>query len=138
MSRRLLLRFIKFGFVGLTGILINSFMLWFGHQFISLSLYVAGIFAVMVAIFTNYSLNDLWTWSEHKRDREYVYFNRLWRYYTAASLGALINYFLLLFFTKIMGLYYLISNLIGILAGMSSNFLLSERWVFKRKKNQRV
>lgn len=132
-NRDLYFRFIKFGIVGGSGVVVNSTILWFCHDILKMIIPVASIFSVGISIFTNFMLNDFWTWNSANVKR-HSFKTRLLRYYISASIGAAINYFVLIFLTGFLGLYYLISNLIGILFGTISNFLFSELWVFKRKK----
>jgi len=135
-TKQLIKRIIKFGIVGTSGIAVNSFFLWLGHDIVGLSIFMASPVAIAFAIFSNFNLNDVWTWSESRSERMHNYGHRLWRYYVSASLGAAINYLILLSLTKIWGVYYLIANLFGILAGMTTNFLLSELWVFRRDNRE--
>lgn len=128
-----IIRFIKFGIVGTSGIAVNNGMLWLLKEQVGLLLSIASIFAIGTAVFTNFLLNNYWTWNESKQTRKHSFFHRLWRYYLAASLGALINYVTLLSLTNYFDIYYLIANLAGIFLGMVSNFMLGEFWVFKSK-----
>lgn len=132
-NKDLYFRFIKFGIVGGSGVVVNSTILWFCHDILKMIIPVASIFSVGISIFSNFMLNDFWTWNSASTKR-HTFKTRLLRYYISASIGAAINYFVLIFLTEFFGLYYLISNLIGILFGTISNFLFSELWVFKRKK----
>lgn len=131
-NKDLYFRFVKFGIVGGSGVVVNSAILWFCHDIIGLIIPIASVFSVGISILTNFLLNDFWTWNSASAKR-HSFKTRLLRYYISASLGAAINYFVLIFLTEIFGMYYLIANLIGILFGTVSNFLLSEMWVFKRK-----
>lgn len=126
-------RFIKFGLVGASGILVNSGVLYVVHDILKIPLAIASVAAVTLAIFNNFVLNDAWTWNENKEIRKHNYLHRLWRYYLSASFAAAINYIVLLTFTHMLGMYYLIANLIGILIGTVSNFVLGEYWVFKSR-----
>lgn len=127
------LRFVKFGIIGASGIVVNTAALWFFHKIAGLPLFFSSPLAIALAIFNNFSWNDRFTWNENRHQRKYSYGHRLWKYYVSASLGGLINYIILLSLTELVGMNYLISNLVGILAGMVSNFLLSEFWVFQSK-----
>lgn len=132
LNRPLIRRFIRFVIVGGSGIIVNSAVLWSLHDKQHLPLWFASPLAIAVAIFYNFILNDLWTWREYRTHRQFTFLNRLWRYYLSATLGALINYGLLLLLTHRFEMYYQIANLIGIAAGTFSNFTLSDRWVFKK------
>ncbi len=129
-----IIRFIKFGIVGTSGIAVNTGVLWLLKGLLGVPLSIAPIFAIGTAVFSNFILNNYWTWNESKQTRKFSFFHRLWRYYLAASLGALINYVTLLSLTNYFDIYYLIANLAGIFLGMVSNFILGEFWVFKSGK----
>lgn len=130
----LAIRFIKFSVIGLSGMIVNSGILWILHTYAELSIYLASPIAIVFAIFNNFSLNNHFTWNENKANSHNNYRQRLWKYYASASLGSLINYVVLLVLTMKLGLYYLVGNILGILLGTVSNFLLSEFWVFKIKE----
>ncbi len=132
-NNSLLSRFVKFGFIGLTGTVVNSAVLWILHAHFSISIFYASPLAIAIAIFNNFTWNDRFTWNANIENRQNKYPQRLWKYYFSASLGAFLNYSVLLLLTLVFGCYYLLSNLVGILTGMVSNFLLGEFWVFKSK-----
>lgn len=128
-----LLRFIKFGVIGASGIVVNSAVLWLLHEYAGLGIEAASPAAIAVAIFYNFVWNDRFTWRNNLENRRHNFIQRLWKYYLSSALGALINYAVLLLLTHVFGWHYLLSNLTGILAGTASNFLLSEFWVFQSK-----
>ncbi len=128
-------RIFKFGLIGTSGLVVNNLFLWVFYKIIELPLALASPLAIGIAIFNNFTWNDLFTWRENRNQRHFSYPHRLIRYYTSAALGGLINYVTLLTLTHLAGLPYLLSNLAGIGLGMISNFLLSEFWVFKSKKH---
>ncbi len=124
-------RFVKFGIVGTSGIVVNSGILWFGHDIMEMPVAIASVFAVALAIFNNFTFNDLWTWRSKNSKRRHTYLHRLWRYYLSASFSAALNYIILIVLTEFFDVYYLLANLAGIICGMIFNFLLGEYWVFK-------
>lgn len=132
-NKDLIVRFIKFGIVGGSGIVVNMGILWLCHDLIGLIIPIASIFSVGISILTNFLLNDIWTWKTEE-NKTHSFFQRMLRYYISASLGAGINYAVLIILTEFLGIYYLLSNLIGILGGTVSNFVFSEFWVFKLQK----
>ena len=126
-----MLRILKFGLVGCSGVIVNMGILFLGKHIVHLDVAIASPIAIIVSIFTNFLLNYYWTWNEQTRKQSF--FRQLLKYYVSSSLGALINYGTLLGMNKLLGVNYLISNLSGIILAMSSNFLLSEFWVFKKQ-----
>ncbi len=127
-------RFFRFGIIGLSGIFVNSSILWFLHHRLGFPLWLSPIFAILGAIFYNFNLNNFFTWNDATYSRKFNYTNRLWRYYLSAALGAILNYIILIGLTNVVHMHYLYANIIGILAGTLSNFILSDRWVFKKQE----
>ena len=99
-DKALIIRFIKFGIVGTSGIAVNTGVLWLLKGLLGVPLAIAPIFAIGTAVFSNFLLNNFWTWNENKQIRKHSFLHRLWRYYLSASLGALINYTVLLSLTN--------------------------------------
>ncbi len=126
-------RLVKFGIIGTSGLVVNNFCLWLFYKQAGLMLALASPLAIAIAIFNNFTWNDLFTFRENRHRRKYTYFHRLVRYYASAAFGGLINYVTLLSLTHFLGWSYLLGNLAGIGLGMISNFLLSEFWVFRSK-----
>ncbi len=129
-------RMIKFGIIGSSGLVVNNFFLWLFYRQLGVGLALASPLAIGIAIFNNFTWNDLFTFKDNRHRRKYRYFHRLIRYYTSAALGGTINYITLLLLTNFVGWPYLVSNLAGIGLGMISNFLLSEFWVFRSTDQQ--
>jgi len=76
----------KFMIVGLIGLIINVLIVRFTIG-IGVDSKIAGIIGTVVTIFTNFLINDHWTFSEHRSNRPWVH--RLIGYY-GASLGTMI------------------------------------------------
>ena len=47
--------------------------------------------------------------------------------------GIAINYSILLLFSNVFGVHYLLSNLIGIVCATLSNYIFSSRWAWKNE-----
>jgi dolichol-phosphate mannosyltransferase len=56
------------------------------------------------------------------------------QYHVTASAAMLANIAILWILTELFGIYYLASNVFGILCGSALNFLVNDRWTFKHKK----
>lgn len=135
-DKEFIIRLVKFGIVGGSGVFVNMFLLWFCKDQLSIPLTIASLIAIGVSIFTNFVLNNFWTWRDNSTKNKYSFLHRMWRYYITASLSATINYITLIVLSEYVGIYYLISNLIGIGFGMVFNFGLGEFWVFKKKNTE--
>jgi dolichol-phosphate mannosyltransferase len=130
-NREKLITLIKFGMVGISGIIVNTGILWILHKHYGITIFIASPIAIAVAVFNNFTWNNLFTWVERRKNFQNRYLHRLLKYYISTSLGAAINYGILVLFFYLFGFNSILSNLIGIFVGMISNFILSDKWVFR-------
>jgi dolichol-phosphate mannosyltransferase len=117
----------KFLIVGLSGIIVNMFFLWFFKSIINFDLRIAGVFAIEISVINNFIFNDIWTFKDRKNSSVLAKFLK---YNLSVLLGLLLNYASLLLLTKY-GIYYLLANLIGIILSTTTNYILSSRWAWK-------
>ena len=109
-------RFIRFCVVGLSGVFVNEGALKFFTEVGGLYYIYSSILAIEVAIVSNFFLNEFWTF----RDRSSHLSNglnrlkRFCKFNIICSLGGVLNVSILWVLTDLAGLYYLISNLLGI------------------------
>ena len=132
---RKLHRFVKFCLVGTSGFLVNMFFLWFFTEVVRIYYLFSSLIAIELSIINNYVLNDLWTWHDRGKEGKSEYFKRMFKYHVFASAALLTNILILWFLTEILHIYYLLSNVFGILAGTLLNFFLNDRWTFRYNKN---
>jgi len=120
---------IRFGLVGLSGVLVNTLMLWVLAQRLGLAVPLASVLATEVAIISNFLLNDRWTFSgRHTRS----FIQRLLRYNSVAIGGLVITTGVLTFLTSVGALPLLVANLVAVLVAMAWNYTLSSRWTWHR------
>jgi dolichol-phosphate mannosyltransferase len=126
-------KIIKFGLVGLSGIVVNMGVLWYLTEFVGIYYMVSSLFAIELAILNNFVWNEFWTFSGTIQPRLSNRWHRLIAFHVVSVGGLIINMGILLFLTSVIGVYYLISNIIGILAGFGWNFFLNRRMTWTRK-----
>ena len=125
-------KIIKFGLVGISGIAVNMGLLWFLTEQLHFAYWMSSIIAIEMSILTNFILNNLWTWTDQPQKQ---YFIRIFEYHLAVGISALLgNWLILIILTQFLGVYYLVSNLIGIAIGSLLNFILNDLWTFKINK----
>ena len=121
-------RILKFAVVGITGVIINTLMLYVLSRRAGLPLVPASAVAVELAAISNYLLNDTWTFATRSPSlRRFAKFN------TAALAGLVLNVLSVWVLTRL-GLYFLVADLIGIAAGFAANYAFSVRWVWGQQK----
>ena len=127
-SRDEWIRFVRFGVVGLSGVVVNQGLLYVLFEYVQLPFYLCSFIAIEVSIFTNFLLNDNWTWRSRRSGR---FFMRFLRYNASAAFSSIfITITALQFFKEWVGIPYLYANLLGIGFGMLSNFLINSLWTY--------
>ncbi len=125
-------RILKFVMVGISGICVNTGILFGLTEFLRIPYLVSAIFAIELSIISNFLLNNMWTWKDRLKKR---LFHRVLQYHISVGMTALFaNWVLLILFTEVFGLYYLLSNLIGIGVGTLFNFVINDLWTFREKQ----
>ena len=124
-------RFIKFCVVGLSGIVVNQGFLWLLTEFAGLRYYISAIFGIEASIISNFVLNDYFTFADRRTGRGKSFMVRLLKFNVTCLAGAGIQYGLLLLFTSVFGIYYLVSNLIAIAVAFLWNYFMSSWWTWK-------
>ncbi|MFT4297911.1 MAG: glycosyltransferase [Candidatus Woesearchaeota archaeon] len=121
---------VKFLIVGLTGLILNTLLLWLLTEKVGIFYVLSGIIATETAIISNFILNNYWTWK--KGNKTYSFIKRLLLYNSVSIIGLLITVSILWLLTEL-GIYYLLSNIIGIVIATAWNFLANDRITFKIK-----
>jgi dolichol-phosphate mannosyltransferase len=131
-------RFLKFCIVGGSGVPVNLVFTWLGYRFLFAGFGhevrngAAFVLGIIVSIFTNFLLNDLWTW----RDREKLtgrFVGRLARFYLVCSVASLIQFGTAMALTLWLHLHYLVSQLVGIALATAVNFVVNNAWTFRSR-----
>ena len=122
-------RFIKFCVVGSTGVFVNMFFLWFFTEIAGLFYVISSPIAVELAIINNFIWNNFWTFRQSKNKSQLLV--KLGKFNIVSIGGLLINVGILLVLTEFFQLYYLISNLGGILVAMLWNYLANVNWTWR-------
>lgn len=132
-------RFIKFCVVGGSGVPVNLFFTWIGHAFAFASLSdewrkaAAFLLGIAVSIFTNFLLNDLWTWGDRDKSQR-GFMGRLARFYLVCSVAAGIQFGVAMALSLWMGVGYLLAQLVGIALATVINFVVNNIWTFGADK----
>ena len=121
--RLLSVRFILFGIVGTSGILVQLFSTFILMNIAEFGFLLAHILSVMIAMTSNFTLNNFITFNE-KSLLGTNYFRGLISFYIVCSVGALLNVAVADFLFSNLGIW-VIASLIGALLGALWNFMLS-------------
>lgn len=137
------LRFLKFGIVGSSGLVVNQGVLYVMHEYVfhvqrsagsvdwvrlNLSLAVAIFFATL----NNFFWNRLWTWADRKHHYPRPWLSQFGQYSLACWFSIMLQFLL----TNLLAPYFYVyvANLIAIVLTSVLNFLLNDIWTFGRLK----
>ena len=137
-------RFAKFAVVGFSGAIVNLLifeicMFLFSALADSPRILISNSIGIFVSIFTNFLLNDRWTWGDRNK---VFFFKRLIKFYAAASFAAGVQLTMtwasITYFWSTLPLVFGNHNfsptlglMTGIASGMFINFATSHFWAFK-------
>jgi putative flippase GtrA len=134
----MLLRFIKFSFVGSLGFLIHISILYISKTYlfdsgmesiynIDISLNVSLALAIIIATTSNFLINSYWTWGHTGNTiniKSYI------KYIKIISLSVLMQ-IIITNLLVVLGLNYLLANIISVIAGAAVSFILNDRLNFR-------
>jgi dolichol-phosphate mannosyltransferase len=127
-------RFWKFALVGISGVLVNLLTLITLVEYFDAGPTVAWIVAVGLSILSNFLLNNAFTWRDVRHSSRIHFLLRGALAYPVAIVALGANFAVYYPLIKYLGVdfpYYAIAAFLGIVAGTSSNFILSSRFVFR-------
>jgi dolichol-phosphate mannosyltransferase len=124
-------RAVKFMVVGLTGIVVNVGFLFFLTEGFGMYFMLSSLVGIEASILSNFVLNDIWTFGDIP-DTRYSRGGRILRFHAVSFGGLLINASTLYFLTTLFGIYYLLSNLVGIFLAFAWNFLVNRRYTWEK------
>jgi dolichol-phosphate mannosyltransferase len=119
----------KFLLVGASGVLVNMAVFWLFVHPLSVHVLYAGVVAGLVSTFTNFLLNNRFTWADRRAGSVGAFAQRLGKYYTATG-GGYIVYLGLLWGLTHMGLAKMLANLVAVGLGGLFNYVMHNVWTW--------
>lgn len=112
--------------------MVNLSALWVLKGRLDIPLMVAGACAIELAIIHNFTWHYFLTWRERVAHTARDYLTRLLKYnLVTASIDFVVNLTVLYVLTEYFGVYYLVANIVGMLAGPVLKFLANEFLIFR-------
>lgn len=122
------LRVMRFGVVGVAGVLVNTVVLYLLVRTFGMNHIIAAGIASEVSIIGNFTWNDRWTFADAPAPGTWL--GRCMRYNAVALGGMSISLGVLYALTTIAHLEYLIANLVAIATATASNYALNSRFTW--------
>ena len=136
-------RFIKFGIVGASGVVVNLSVLYVGQEYLfaevaqqTLRLNLSLALAIFVATISNFFWNRRWTWHDRKEHRTVPVVVQFGQYALACWVGIAVQFGLTNLFALF--LHYMMANLIAVVIASLFNFVANDFWTFGRMKINRA
>ena len=124
-------RFVKFCLVGLSGVVVNLGVFWIWATYTGLPKIVCSAIAIEISIITNFLLNDYYTFSDRRSGKSFSVFARLGKYNLISSPGGILNLIVFPILNSVLGVYFLLAQLIGIVVSILWNYLMNNFWTWK-------
>jgi dolichol-phosphate mannosyltransferase len=128
-KKNVIKEFVKFGFVGGIGTLVNIAILYLLTEKAGVYYMISSIFSFIIAMSSNFILNKIWTFKENVK----LEIRKKYLQFSLVSVSALlVNLLFLYIFTEVLGIYYIISQILAIGIALIINFFGNKIWTFSK------
>ena len=124
-------RFTRFLTVGISGMIVNTFLLWMLMS--NFGLLTSGAIAVEISIIFNFMLNDIYTFNDQIGKSGFII--RMLRFNGVALYGFIVHLSILWLLTYYAGMNYLLANLIGIIGATIFNYVAVLDYTWRVQSN---
>jgi len=130
-SKAFLIKFLKFGFVGFTGVFVDFSITWFTKEKLHIQKYVANAIGFSSAATTNYFLNRIWTF--HSTNPEVMI--EYSEFFLISLIGLGINTLVLWLLVSRLKMNFYVAKLFAIAVVTIWNFLANAYVTFNPERN---
>jgi len=120
-NRTFILKFLKFGTVGLSGVLVDFGITYTCKEIIKIPKYVSNAIGFTVAAIWNYFFNRIWTFQSHDPEITYEFL----RFFSVSLIGLGINTLILWLLVSKIKMNFYVSKLFAIGTVMIWNFVIN-------------
>lgn len=124
-------RFIKYLVVGGSGVLVNMGLLALITEVFGLFYLLSAAIAIEASILNNFLWNETWTFRDRRTSMPKSVISRIGKFNMVSLLGLALNMGVLALFTEALGVYYLVSEIFGIMAATAFNFTVNKWWTWQ-------
>jgi len=130
-------RFIRFAIVGASGVVVNLGFVAIGRALLvdledTTRDFLASALGILTSIFSNFLLNDMWTWGDRRKGpRKRDFAVRLVAYYVGAGFAAGFQFGTFALLYSLFGVGVYLAQLVGIGIGTIINYVINNRLVFR-------
>ncbi len=117
--------------VGGSGVLVNMGLLALITEVFGLFYLLSAAIAIEVSILNNFLWNEIWTFRDRRTSVPKSVIARIGKFNLVSLIGLAINMGVLALFTEALGVYYLVSEIFGIMATTAFNFTINKWWTWQ-------
>ena len=125
-------RFLRFGVVGGSGVLVNNAILLALVEGLRVPPVAGAVVATECAILSNFQLNDRWTFGDVRRTVVCSWPRRFASYNLLTLGGLVLTVGALALLHGVAGVHYLAANVVGICVGTLWNYGSNHKWTWRR------
>ncbi|HEX2060853.1 MAG TPA: glycosyltransferase family 2 protein [Thermoanaerobaculia bacterium] len=129
-------RFVLFGLVGGSGVILHLAVLYAAFLGFGLTFFTSQLIATLVGMTSNFFLNNILTWRDH-RLRGRAAFAGLLKFYAACAIGAFLN-LQVATFARDHGAPWYLAGFAGLVVGSVWNFAVTAATTWKRRRRVRA
>ena len=120
------IKFLKFGLVGLSGVVVDFFVTWLCKEKLGINKYVANAIGFSLAVINNFLLNRYWTFEDTMQPAA----EQFLKFALIALVGLAINSFLLFVILKFIKINFYVTKLLVIGLVFFWNFFMNYLFTF--------
>jgi len=122
------IRFIRFGIVGGSGLVLTLFGVAFFTEIMNLHYVLSAVIMSAIGFVYNYTLNQYWTFGDSLQKTSHI---SVGKFIVTTAAYYVLYYILLLFFTERMEIFYLISVIMSVGVCMTFKYAMACTWIWK-------
>jgi len=128
--------FAKFLVVGLSGLFVNSFVLWAFAEYAAVHYLLAAVIATQASTLWNFGLTEGWVFGKRATERSFL--TRLVSFLLMNNAMLLLRGPIMTLLVSQLGVHYVIANLASLFAMTALRYLFADRWIWNKKAEQRT